>query len=135
MGNSRGRKKRAAKRAARGPTGKPTGKPTRPKWAKGADWWMNPDYVPEEPPEIPDPLVLEDTGVDLPEEFFPWTGWYEKKFYDAFLKDGSIVECVWPNADRIRDPETSQEITGAVLSLRLAKRHAWEVYEDDNSGT
>jgi len=141
MGNNRRRKLRAKKRAARGPNPAKRRLDERrfaklkiPKWAGGCDWWVNPDYVPDEPPPIPAPLSMNvDPDVVLPADFEPWCGDYDKRFYDVFLKDGTIIEGVWPNAGIIRNLDTNQDITNAVLGIRPAKRSPWGDDDDEES--
>lgn len=61
-------------------------------------------------------------------DFKPWDGtkdYYEKRFYDVRLPDGTIVEKCWPNAGRMVATDGSGRKWVSGIEVRPRPKGEW----------
>lgn len=65
-------------------------------------------------------------------EWQPFTGNYEKQWYDVLLPDGEVVECCWPNAGHLHEMRgrSRQWDETSGVKFRPSTRDPWESQEE-----
>lgn len=60
---------------------------------------------------------------NIENKWIPYTGEYEKKYYDIQDKYGNIYEHCYPNAGRFHDQETGMVIHGdRIVKFKICER-------------